>query len=30
MGRSHAVRLAQEGASVIAVDVAAPVSEHNG
>lgn len=27
-GRSHAVRLAKEGASVIAIDVAAPVSEH--
>lgn len=27
-GRSHAVRLAKEGASVIAIDVAGPVGEH--
>jgi SDR family mycofactocin-dependent oxidoreductase len=27
-GRSHCVRLAREGASIIAVDVCAPVSEH--
>jgi len=30
MGRNHAVRLAREGASVIAIDVASPVSSHNG
>ena len=30
MGRSHAVRLAREGASVIATDVASAVSAHNG
>ena len=29
-GRSHAIRLAAEGASVIGVDVATPVSEHVG
>ena len=29
-GRCHAVRLAEEGASVIAIDVAGPVAEHNG
>jgi SDR family mycofactocin-dependent oxidoreductase len=29
-GRSHAVRLAREGASVIAVDIADAVSAHNG
>jgi len=29
-GRSHAIRLAREGASVIAIDVAAPVSPDNG
>ncbi|EHB50334.1 3-oxoacyl-(acyl-carrier-protein) reductase [Mycolicibacterium rhodesiae JS60] len=29
-GRSHAIRLAREGASVIAVDIAGPVSSHNG
>ncbi|MEU6745919.1 mycofactocin-coupled SDR family oxidoreductase [Spirillospora sp. NPDC046719] len=29
-GRSHAVRLAREGAAVIAVDVCAPTSEDNG
>lgn len=29
-GRSHAVRLAAEGASVIGIDIAAPVSDHNG
>ncbi len=29
-GRSHALRLAEEGATVIAIDVAAPVSEYNG
>jgi len=28
-GRSHAVRLAQEGADIIAVDIAGPVGEHN-
>jgi SDR family mycofactocin-dependent oxidoreductase len=30
MGRNHAIRLACEGASVIAIDVAGPVSAHNG
>jgi SDR family mycofactocin-dependent oxidoreductase len=30
MGRSHAVRLAREGASVIGIDVAREVSPHNG
>jgi SDR family mycofactocin-dependent oxidoreductase len=30
MGRNHAIRLAREGASVIAVDVAAEVTTHNG
>lgn len=30
MGRNHALRLALEGASVIAIDVAAEVSTHNG
>jgi SDR family mycofactocin-dependent oxidoreductase len=30
MGRSHAIRLAQEGAAVIAIDVAATVSPHVG
>lgn len=30
MGRNHAVRLAREGASVIAIDIAAPASNHNG
>jgi SDR family mycofactocin-dependent oxidoreductase len=30
MGRSHALRLAREGASVIAIDVADAVSSHNG
>jgi SDR family mycofactocin-dependent oxidoreductase len=30
MGRNHAIRLAREGASVIAIDVAAAVSAHNG
>lgn len=30
MGRNHAIRLAREGASVIAIDVAAAVSTHNG
>ena len=29
-GRSHAVRLAREGASVIAIDIAEAVSVHNG
>ena len=29
-GRSHAVRLAREGASVIAVDIADAVSDFNG
>jgi SDR family mycofactocin-dependent oxidoreductase len=29
MGRSHAVRLAREGASIIAIDVAKPVTSHN-
>ncbi|MEV5831438.1 hypothetical protein AB0L25_38310 [Spirillospora sp. NPDC052242] len=29
-GRSHAVRLAREGASIIAVDVCAPTSANNG
>jgi NAD(P)-dependent dehydrogenase (short-subunit alcohol dehydrogenase family) len=29
-GRCHAVRLAEEGASVIAIDVTGPVAEHNG
>ena len=29
-GRSHAVRLAREGASIIAIDVAADVSPDNG
>lgn len=29
-GRAHAVRLAEEGAAVIAIDAAAPMSEHNG
>lgn len=29
-GRSHALRLADEGATVIAIDVAGPVSEYNG
>lgn len=29
-GRSHAVRLAREGASIIAIDVAADVSPHSG
>lgn len=28
-GRSHALRLAQEGASVIGIDIAGPVSDHN-
>jgi SDR family mycofactocin-dependent oxidoreductase len=30
MGRSHAVRLAREGAAIIAVDIAAPTSTYNG
>lgn len=30
MGRSHAVRLAREGASVIGIDVATSTSPHNG
>lgn len=30
MGRSHAVRLAREGASIIGIDVAGPTSSHNG
>ncbi|PXX01667.1 mycofactocin-coupled SDR family oxidoreductase [Mycolicibacterium moriokaense] len=29
-GRNHAVRLAAEGASVIGIDIAAPVSEYSG
>ena len=29
-GRSHALRLAQEGAKIIGIDVAGPVSPHNG
>jgi SDR family mycofactocin-dependent oxidoreductase len=29
-GRSHAVRLAREGASIIAIDIAGPVSADNG
>lgn len=28
-GRSHAVRLAREGASIIAIDVCSAVAEHN-
>jgi SDR family mycofactocin-dependent oxidoreductase len=30
MGRSHAVRLAREGASVIGIDIAAETTSHNG
>lgn len=30
MGRSHAIRLAREGASVVGVDIADSVSPHNG
>lgn len=29
-GRSHAVRLAKEGANVIGIDIAGPVTNHNG
>ncbi len=29
-GRSHAIRLAREGAKVIGIDIAGPVSEYNG
>lgn len=29
-GRTHAVRLAAEGAAIIGIDIAAPVSDHNG
>lgn len=29
-GRSHAIRLAREGADIIGVDIAGPVSDHNG
>ena len=30
MGRSHAVRLAREGASIIGIDIAAETTSHNG
>lgn len=29
-GRNHAIRLAREGANIIGVDIAAPVSDHTG